>query len=622
MLATKLAKIQQIILALLLVVFTWQSNIDALQISTHFYMPVFLISAFALIALSFFSPTKSTLRFSWVDVSFSAWVIWHFVSFFWAEKPFLIWDTAFHWLSLFIGYIAFKRVDISSFSPRFWSYFLSVWLAIFLVSLALFFFELAALSAGWLFTSDDLLQTKALINVHGNYLSALLMLLIPAYFMLFQWRMVSPFLVAIMLLIHLFFLISLSAKASLIALCIAGLYYLFATPFFKPFRWKASIGMLLLFVFLGGSMLLNPQSPIQSYNPLRPLLMETKDERASLWNKSISLCQEKPILGWGDGHWKIEHLKYGVESYKRAYFSDRYFSHAHNIWFQTASELGIIGISLLLILLVCVWVYILRSSHKAMLGFYFLAWFCLSFFYGLAYPVSSKLSIPTVFLMFIFANVGKPKFSIGSTLNKTILVANLMLAGTWSIYQLNNHYLFQSIIDLEKNKAYSKAAEAYNQLQNSSFNLLLGPKPIALRKAKALWRSKQKDEAILSLNESLAIHPYDWNTWHLLGKYYLNRKEKTKAYEAFNTATIINPNHFDSHLQAAKLAYQKNNKQAARAHLAFYEKDILSKRASFFSDDKFYTQDPHILSYLETLCLLEDGVLAIREKYEVSNQID
>ncbi len=617
--ARQIALFQQVVLAIMLIMFTWQTSFDFLQIPRNAFPTGLCIACALIYGSSLLSNPLKENGFSFLDITFFVWVLWHFMSVFWCERPFLVWETAFHWLALFTAYLTFKRVNLSYFNKRFWTWFFVSYLVFFLTSISWFYIQLSNLSTGFLFHIDDLLSTKDYLGINGNYVASILLMLTPIYILLFQWHMISKLFVSILFIIQLVCLVGFSAKAALMALIVAFLFYFFSNS--KTIRRKTIIS-----IFLGVSLilslaigLLRPNSFIKSLNPFRPILENTKDERAALWNKSTKLWWEKPVLGWGDGHWKIDHLKYGVKDHKRAYFSNSHFSHAHNLFMQTLSELGLVGLLLLMSFLITLWSNIIASKNKTILGFTFLAWFVLVNFYGLAYPNTFKLSSPLLLAIFGFANVKQKPLSQSSFISHAMLIFCLIISFIWSGYQVSNHILYNKIVQHERTKNFPAAVPLYAKLENSRFNRMLGPKPIAARKAKALWRSKHHDTAINSLTKALDINPYDWKSWYLLGNYYSELDQVQPAFSAYKKACSIHPNYFKANLAAADLAYQLNKMKEARQFLSFYEEQILPFRANHFSDEKFYVDNPNVLNYLKTLCSLEDQVLMLREKYEGNN---
>ncbi|TAL05694.1 MAG: hypothetical protein EPO00_12510, partial [Chloroflexota bacterium] len=68
------------------------------------------------------------------------------------------------------------------------------------------------------------------------------------------------------------------------------------------------------------------------------ILEPASDTRLSFYEASIRMFLHKPITGLGPGTWVVERIHYTA-----APASDYYIPHAHNIWLQTLSELGLVG---------------------------------------------------------------------------------------------------------------------------------------------------------------------------------------------------------------------------------------------------------------------------------------
>lgn len=74
-------------------------------------------------------------------------------------------------------------------------------------------------------------------------------------------------------------------------------------------------------------------------------------ERTALWKKSIQLIQEEPIIGVGTGNWAYNYSKFSVNDIEKSYFYNSFFKRPHNDFLWIASENGLIGLGIVLVII-------------------------------------------------------------------------------------------------------------------------------------------------------------------------------------------------------------------------------------------------------------------------------
>ncbi len=89
--------------------------------------------------------------------------------------------------------------------------------------------------------------------------------------------------------------------------------------------------------------------------PIAPPQGDSAQERLLIWNKSLEMIAQAPVLGAGAGHWHYEILRLGTVSSHQG-FATRYFMQAHNDYLQLTAERGIVGGLAFLSLLGLVWI--------------------------------------------------------------------------------------------------------------------------------------------------------------------------------------------------------------------------------------------------------------------------
>ena len=169
------------------------------------------------------------------------------------------------------------------------------------------------------------------------------------------------------------------------------------------FLWKKKIALivftaLLLFVFLTPFPFM--QSLRQSFNFNMNASGSIKD-RLKLWKSTANMIAERPVLGWGLNTYTKEIPKF---------VGDMDAWYPHNCYLQMASEIGLVGLSAFLILLVALFLSFYRSfctassPHEKLCAGAFIASFLAIAFH--AFVDTTLFSLPMVALFWTIVSVG------------------------------------------------------------------------------------------------------------------------------------------------------------------------------------------------------------------------
>ena len=151
--------------------------------------------------------------------------------------------------------------------------------------------------------------------------------------------------------------------------------------------------------------LLAPQRPV--------MLLDTLKERFLLWEKSIQMARENPLIGAGIGQWKILLPSYGkIDKYEdhSGELTEIQFVRPHNDFIWVLAENGLAGVMAYLGFFVVLIIYALRSVWQSPDSDR--AFFALMMFFGImGYMIIAFFSFPkerifhSVFLMLMAAAV-------------------------------------------------------------------------------------------------------------------------------------------------------------------------------------------------------------------------
>jgi len=174
------------------------------------------------------------------------------------------------------------------------------------------------------------------------------------------------FLSGLMVLFFVFFILS-QTRGAFLGLgvgIIAGLFYL---SFYLPARRKIILAAVVVLIISGGvafkfhqSINLIPFCPGSNRLLDFSVQTETFQTRLSLWEQSIKILKERPILGWGP-----ENFSPAIEKYHLLEFTV-WFDRAHNIFFDYLTTTGILGLlSYLSIFIVFYWQFFKKTPINA-----------------------------------------------------------------------------------------------------------------------------------------------------------------------------------------------------------------------------------------------------------------
>lgn len=111
------------------------------------------------------------------------------------------------------------------------------------------------------------------------------------------------------------------------------------------YSWKAIIA-------LGGLSVLFMMIPQVSTRLKSVFLASSNADRISLWKVALKMIKDHPILGVGNGNYISLYDSY-VKKYPELRYSNFVHFPSHNSYLKVASELGLVGISVFVFILIC-----------------------------------------------------------------------------------------------------------------------------------------------------------------------------------------------------------------------------------------------------------------------------
>ncbi len=247
--------------------------------------------------------------------------------------------------------------------------------------------------------------------------------------------------------------------------------------------------------------------------------------RLELWESSIDYIKKHPFMGAGYGNCKLAIIPYE----DRFQIDFNYGKHLHNDFLETAMELGILGGLAFFSLFVCALIYTIKiwksQAHDPLKNIAIFSLIALAgYFTDAVFNFPSERPIMQVFFALILAINGctflinKDEKINPIPVNKNWLSAifALITVGLLGIATYYKYFTYQSLViqsviaqDDFPNTANHSWKEINDQLPEIPNLAVLANSPIDVIKAWYLSRGGKYDEAMVLLNKSTKVNPYN-----------------------------------------------------------------------------------------------------------------
>ena len=415
-----------------------------------------------------------------------------------------------------------------------------------------------------------ILQYSLMAN--RNLLSTVLFMMMP--FILYGflryrglWRIIS-----ILSLIFVFYDIMIIGTRSVwVAMALSSssivLLYLFLRHH-KIFDFKRSlnanrlalIGLILIVTFLISVPLSKKNdaefSQIERVASIVNLNHESVRERFTLWQKTLFMIKDNPILGVGIGNWKIALPNYGTSG-MRSETGLVHFQRPHNDFLWVLSETGIIGLISYLSIFIIVFIYIFKilllstneddKIFSVLILFGIVGYLTISFF---SYP--KERIVPIILLTLMIARVLSTYhiriFPIRKELNyfapKWLLIPTLILL-SFSILigysRLNGEIHTKLAITALGAGNWETVVSEIGYAKSWVYNIDPMSTPISWYEGVANFSSNNINEALNNFKEAFDIHPYHIHVLNNLGTCYEVLGDHKRAVDYYKEALRISP---------------------------------------------------------------------------------
>lgn len=549
---------------------------------------------------------RKKIPFSYFDVAAIGFVILNFLSWLWANQPALIWQKSFAFLQLYLIFKILQLLDLSLFKKRLFEItIITISISNCLFIAYLFINSMIKADGFYLLYQDIELVTKNLFS-NANFNSSLLVLLLPLLLFIQTKSIILYVLAAIQIGIILLF----NARASSLSLICLGIFLI--STFYSKGQIKKTIklGTIILVVILSLIFTIGEKEKyFFKYVIDNPFEEQTNNERLKLWQNSILLFKEKPILGQGTGNWPIEHLKYGSSQYKLSFNKNNSYKHAHNLYFESLAELGIVGFGLLFI---CFFITVIKyfntnDSQIKLLFSFAICFFVLANFYGIVYPNVKSIPPHSVILAAAMAVFFvDEKFKINSKLISTLTLIFSIICFFWYSYELS---IFNKITKAKASKKQVQLERAFRSIYKTGITEYYRNQPIKILIAQSLYKQNKKEKALNNFNMGISKDPYNYKWHNRLAFLYDKSKKKKKALKSYQNAYQLNNNIFNTNIWLAKNV-GFNNLGEIEQYLSFYNDWLKPLKEKHYNESVWNNEaSSNTIKYWSELCTLEDKVV-------------
>ena len=264
---------------------------------------------------------------------------------------------------------------------------------------------------------------------------------------------------------------------------------------------------------------------------------DSTNGRILILNISESILEENPMLGIGFNNFAKNYAEHQKEYFTTKRSTNQILvaddiKFSYNEFLQTAIELGIVGLILLLIAIKNIFIFPAHlNTQQTYLKYYFLLTVCLiSLLTNPFRVIDTQITIIAISIFIIVTNNSEIKYAY--ILNKKLVLFIILYMIINVAYK--QYYLLQwkNFIDQTKFKNHSEIFYGDKQLKNNSNYLYYSSAELYLKKD--YNNSILQTKKLLQIDNNSKIHL-------LLGNNYSKIRKSKEAIECFNTASLMNP---------------------------------------------------------------------------------
>lgn len=578
-----------------------------------FVIPMaFLVS---LIGLILVNKSEESRHITWSGLLLLLLIALNVVSYTWAFDNSSVWYKSSIWVLLGYIYFSSRSIDIKYLHHRIWR---MCFQFTFILNMMLVSYYLISAAQGWnKITYYQINNCFAFFGCNANYISSLLTLQGLLFLMSLDSHergRLGDVLKGVTSVLGVFLILIFNSRATMLVVLAITIHYIITHQKAKrkvliKFFLSSAVTVLLLVLSVD-----NLNHFIEIYNPLPSILQTSSDDRLMLWQNSLRLFTDYFPMGVGAGNWSLLYNQYDSKL-----FNTTQYVHAHNLLFETLSEIGLLGGLNLIAFLVFTYLSSIKYSNPY-IKYILVTYIILSSFYGVVY-LHKTIITPHQIIWMVAIGILMQKEEKKWISFKYVYIFKYLLFViglswiTFVSYRTNQwNSLTQHMIAKETDAALTQI--------NKISNVPIYPNPFrssrGFYKSNLLWQKGKKVEAIEEHEKLINRYPYDYSMWKFLGDKYFGNRDDKKAFTAWNKAVDLNPNDPNILLTYIDRRLQNRNLDIldAKQKMSNLEHNFIAKYEKYYDPDRPSSTDPRIHQINKNNCATYDQYLMVKEKLQ------
>lgn len=397
------------------------------------------------------------------------------------------------------------------------------------------------------------------------------------------WRKISLWLIVLVATATVLFL---STRTVLIAIAAAVTVYLAGLIPMKPVarRWRIPavlvVALLMGVAAVGGSRLFCGLQLGDTPGARGGVLSSASIfERHALWNTTFRLVDRHPWVGVGAGNWKVCYPEVSTADIFTVDVLDFTFTRPHNDFIRVLSELGYVGLALLLIALAIPIVLAIghtagrsRRSRSTRIALAFTAAALVAALVDFPFDRTETLMWCTIAVALLAGNVAKTRAHKGEGL--FYLCGALLMFGvaSLSVVRMNSEKKYPAIMAANHSRMWNTMERTAREARSPLCSLTPVGTPLAYYEAMA--REQSGKPALSNFADALQASPWHKQSLNDMARlYYTVTHDADSAEALFRKAIHVSPSFSYAYFNLAQLLLQEGKPEEAREVLLSLDLD-------------------------------------------------
>ncbi|MEM9823151.1 MAG: O-antigen ligase family protein, partial [Bacteroidota bacterium] len=319
---------------------------------------------------------------------------------------------------------------------------------------------------------------------------------------------------------------------------------------------------------------------VKYLDPTTYLRSVSGGERLFVWYKTMNLVQEKPILGYGTGNWKLQFPSKNIEGGFRLMEKDLVFTRVHNDFLEVLAETGILGLLFYLSIFVLAIVGLFKSMWQegktlnranvillaTVVGYMLIAFFdfpkerpehqvllalliAASATKGAAFFQSQKL----------YFQPSKARLKLIIAAFTCFWLLNLPICYYRSVADLSSEKIMVGMVIKDAQLMRDNAQKAHSDWSNLNVMVI----PYKWYEGLSYYFEEKYQQAVRPFEEAFRLNPYNFNVLNNYASTLVQLKRYPEAIPLYLGAIEINPKFEEGMFNLAFSYYQLKQYQEA-----------------------------------------------------------